>query len=147
MRLFLFSMIVLLTGCATQFENPRASIIDARVKACMTATKQTNLLSVEVPATTNFLSNQILIAKIKVSGSAATGALVDVLSLSSRPPVIAFGDNDEIIAATLEVALSKLPPNTVRSESPLCFSGDSQSVASLKKQAETANIRFLEIRD
>ena len=111
--------------------------------ACMAATKQSNILAIEVPAANNFISNKMAAATLQMGGSSTVNALVEVLSQPTRLPLAVIGANDEVTAATLEVALRKLAPGVKRSRQPLCFAGDPQYEAQLKVAAEAAGGFFL----
>jgi len=144
MKKILLVSLMVLSGCASA-PNHSASETKAGMAACMALTHQSHLLLVEIPSAGNALSDKLLVATIKMSGSNSVDNLVDVLSLPSRSPVVAYGSNDEVVAATLEAALAKLPSNTARSAEPLCFIGDSQFVPALQKAAASANIPFLSV--
>lgn len=51
-----------------------------------------------------------------------------------------YGDSDELAAATLGAALSKLPTGTKPVKQPICFMGDSRYEATLKPAAERAGL-------
>ncbi|WP_157889090.1 hypothetical protein [Herminiimonas arsenitoxidans] len=138
--------ISLLAGCAsTNTGTNRSSGGKTDVEVCMTAIKHSNLLIVEVPATGSFISNKMIVATVKATGSNAVDSLVSVLSLSARHAVVVVGDNDEVTAATVETALGKLPQATVRSKEPLCFAGDAQFEPGLRAAADAARISFLAV--
>lgn len=113
------------------------------VSACTAAIKGSDFLIVDVPAADNFISNKMIVATVKSTGSNAMDSLVKTMSLSVRPAIIVVGDNEEVTAATLEAALLKLPKGTARSSRPVCFAGASEHETSLKAAADVVGIPFV----
>lgn len=140
---FVFTL-VFLSGCtSTGGQSNRSNSLNQKMAACWAATKQSNILAIEVPAANNFISNKLAAATMQMGGSNAVDALVEVLSQPTRLPLAVVGTNDEVTAATLEVALRKLAPDTNRSTQPLCFAGDPQYGTQLKAAAKAAGVHFL----
>lgn len=140
---FVFTL-MFLSGCAATIgQSSRPSSVNQQMAACMATTKQTNILAIEVPAANNFISNKMAAATMQMGGSSTVSALVEVLSQPTRLPLAVIGFNDEVTAATLEVALRKLAPGVNRSRQPLCFAGDPQYGAQLKVAAEAAGVLLL----
>lgn len=138
--LYLLIAVCFLSSCATT-NNTLNSKND--VNACIGAVKGTDFLIVDVPAADNFISNKLIVATVKSTGSNAVDTLVNMMSLSARPAVIVTGENDDVTAATLEAAMLKLSNGTVRSRSPVCFSGAAEYEASLRAAADDAGIHFV----
>jgi hypothetical protein len=133
-----------LSGCAgIGSQSSQSSSLNQKMAACMAATKQSNLLAIEVPAANNFISNKMAAATLRMGGSNTVNTLVEVLSQPTRLPLAVIGANDEVTAATLELALRKLAPGVNRSKQPLCFAGDPQYEAQLKAAAEAVGVLLL----
>jgi hypothetical protein len=112
--------------------------------ACLNATNRSDLLAVRVPSASNPIASQMALAALKMgSGSNTVDELVRILSLPSGPPVAVFGDDDEIVAATIKVALGKLSANARRPSQQMCVSRQVQAAGDIQQTAEVANIHLL----
>lgn len=136
--------LILISGCAsTADQSIRSSPASSQqeiMAACMTATNARSITLVKVPAANNALSNRMAALTIKMGGSNTVDALVRILSQPTPPTTAVYGDSDELAAATLEAALSKLPTGTKPSRQPICFIGESRYEATLKPAAESAGL-------
>lgn len=139
--LYLLFAASFISGCATT-NNTHSSKDDTN--ACIAAVKgKTKLLIVDVPSADNFISNKLIVASVRTTGSTTIDTLINLMSLSARPAVIVTGDNDDVTAATLEAALLKLPQGKARSSQPVCFAGALEHRVSLKTAAEGAGIHLV----
>src|SRR3546814_12469225 len=94
--LYLLFAASLISGCATT-NNTHSSKDD--VNACIAAVKvKTRLLIVDVPAADNFISNKLIVATVKSTGSTTIDTLINLMSLSTGPAIIVIGDNDDVTA-------------------------------------------------
>ena len=139
---------VFISGCAStggQSSQTGAAPWQKNMAACKAATKQADwsITMMEVPAAGNAISNKMAAMTMKMGGSHTVDALVKILSQASRPTLAVYGDSDEMAAATLEVALNKLPSGAKYSRQPLCFIGDPQYEAQLKPAAERAGLLLM----
>jgi hypothetical protein len=140
-------LLIILSGCATT-PNQTKSDIKNIMGACLNTTNRSDLLGVKVPAASNPFAGKLVVSALKMgTGSNTVDALVKILSSPSGPPVAVFGDDDEITAATIEAALSKLPANAQRSSRQLCFSNTVQLTPSTQQAAEAARIQLLAVHD
>lgn len=139
--LSLLFAIILLSGCATT-NNTHSSKDDTN--ACIASIKgKARLLIVDVPSADNFISNKLIVASVKTTGSTTIDTLINLMSLPTRPSIIVTGDNDDVTAATLEAALLRLPKGKARSCQQVCFAGAREYGASLKTAAEGAGIHLV----
>jgi len=141
--LIAFSL-VLISGCANT-GDPSVGSSTAKspqqiMAACMTATHARSITLVEVPAAYNALSNRMAALTIKMGGSNTVDVLVKILSQPTPPTIAVYGNSDELAAATLEAALSKLPTRNKPSRQPICFIGEPRYEAMLKPAAERAGL-------
>ena len=137
---YLLFAISFLSGCASTNDAHKSK---NNANACIATAKGSDFLIVDVPAADNFISNKLIVATVKTTGSNAVDSLVETMSLSVRPAIIVVGDNEDVTAATLEAAFLKLPQGTVRSSKPVCFAGAPERETALKAAADIAGISFV----
>ena len=138
---FLLCLLVL-AGCASTApqDSTWSNRLREKVAACIAATRQTDLVVVDVPAARNTISNKMAIATLSMGGSNSVDALVQILSEPTRSAVAVIGINDEMTAATLAEAIKRLSSGTKRSSQPVCFVGEKSLGISLKTTADHAGV-------
>lgn len=137
--------LMLMSGCAAIGSGTRSNagaLPMNKVTACMTATQVTDFYVMNVPATSSVFSNKMLAIATRSGGSNASESLTAHLSQPTRKAIAVVSDSDEVIAATLEFALRKLPSGGNRSTQPLCFAGDPQYGADIKAIADEKGVPF-----
>lgn len=136
-----FAALILMAGCATtEQQGSQASPQPPKLGACVAAIKSIDLIALEVPSSKNSISNKMAAAAVKMGGSSTVDTLVKFLSQPKRPALAVVGESDELTAATLLAALSKLDSVPGRSRSPVCFVGDASYAGQLKPVAESVGL-------
>ncbi len=137
--------LMLMSGCAAMGSGARSNsgaLPMNKVTACMTATQVTDFYVMNVPTTSNGISNKMLAIATRSGGSNASESLIALLSQLTRKAIAVVSDSDEVTAATLEFALRKLPSGGNRSTQPLCFAGDLQYGPDIKAIADEKGVPF-----
>ena len=81
-----FVIYLTLSACAGGGANVRApgEMVKQSYAACAEATGSTEMLAIEVPAANNALSNKMMVAAMRISGSNTVDTLVKLLPQSER---------------------------------------------------------------
>jgi hypothetical protein len=150
MKKLLLILFIFLSGCATTSDHSQTMRkIESGGSVCMKADNRSDgLIVVRVPSADNVIANKMVVAALKMnSGSVTVDQLVKFLSLPSRPPIFVFGDDNDIVSTTIEMALTRLPTNVERSLQLLCVPDDVQLSPKLRQAAEAAKIELLTVHD
>ncbi|MEC5207719.1 pectin methylesterase-like acyl-CoA thioesterase [Vogesella perlucida] len=92
-----FALALLLTACASI--SPEQAIRTAQARYA-----DSNLLYVE--ASSNELTNALMVAALGTSASTSSTALVTLLQRSNQKPVVVAGQSERVTAATIRRAIS-----------------------------------------
>jgi hypothetical protein len=97
-----------------------------------------------VPNADNAISNGMVLATLKAGQLSRAGdQLVRFLKTPQNLPVGVVGDNDAIVAATIEAALKQIERG--QSNATLYYTGDAAYIPELKELAEKSGVNFVGI--
>jgi hypothetical protein len=95
-----------------------------------------------VPNADNAISSGMVLAALKAGQLSRAGdQLVRFLKIPQNPPVGVVGDNDAIVAATIEAALKQIEKG--QSNATLYYTGDAAYIPKLKDLAEKSGVNFV----
>jgi hypothetical protein len=101
-----FALILALSGCATVTQDQALKTVKS---------KYPEVLFVYVDASSNEISNALIVTSLKVTSSTTSDALVQMLRLSNKTPAVVAGKSDMVTAATIRRAIedagAALPKN------------------------------------
>lgn len=145
-RLAVLFCTFVLVGCASTGQSGSGAQQDTEraMAACLAATGQSKFLILSVPAVNNAISNQLVIASLKLGGgSNSVKALVNLLLMPEETTFLVVGDDPAITTATAEAALRELPADAKRAVHQLCIAADRNSAASLSSASDAAGIKLI----
>jgi hypothetical protein len=136
----LVALCTLLGACAS---NPPAPTQTQQMAAIAPWAGKGQLLMIEVPAASNAISNQMVVASLKLSGSSnAADQIVQVLRSGSAATVAVTGSNLEVNAATVQAALRGLSSPPVKTQTTLLMVGRPNDSAELEKAASAVGVKL-----
>lgn len=101
-----FALILALSGCATVTQDQALKTVKA---------KYPEGFFIYVDASSNEISNALIVTSLKVTSSTSSDALVPMLLLSHKTPAVVAGKSDMVTAATIRRAIedagAALPKN------------------------------------
>lgn len=101
-----FALILALSGCATVTQDQALKTVKA---------KYPEGFFIYVDASSNEISNALIVTSLKVNSSTSSDALVPMLLLSHKTPAVVAGKSDMVTAATIRRAIedagAALPKN------------------------------------
>ncbi len=101
------------------------------------------LLLVEVPASSNAISNQMIVASLKVGTSSnAADQIVQMLRSGSAATVAVTGSNLEINAATVQAALRAWAAAQAKTNTTILMVGRPADTTELEKAAASASVKL-----
>lgn len=124
------ALALLLTACASI--SPEQAIRTAQARYA-----DSNLLYVE--ASSNELSNTLMVAALSTSASTSSTALVALLRRSSQKPVVVAGQSERVTAATISRAINDAG-TSLPSGGRLVIVGDAKAFADVVSVAQSRGL-------
>lgn len=90
------ALVLTLSGCATVTQDQAMKTVKS---------KYPEVLFVYVDASSNEISNALIVTSLKVTSSTTSDALVPMLRLSNKTPAVVAGKSDMVTAATIRRAI------------------------------------------
>jgi len=125
-----FALALLLTACASI--SPEQAIRTAQARYA-----DSNLLYVE--ASSNELTNALMVAALGTSASTSSTALVTLLQRSNQKPVVVAGQSERVTAATIRRAISDAG-TSLPSRGKLVIIGDANAFAEVVTTAQSRGL-------
>lgn len=125
-----FALALLLTACASI--SPEQAIRTAQTRYA-----DSNLLYVE--ASSNELTNALMVAALGTSASTSSTALVTLLQRSNQKPVVVAGQSERVTAATIRRAISDAG-TSLPSRGRLVIIGDANAFAEVVTTAQSRGL-------
>lgn len=135
-----------LAGCASTDDSSTGSAqgFQQAAAACLAATGRSEMMALHVPAADNPISGRMAVASLRMGGgSQSVTMLVSLLQKPSRGAILLSGPNQEMTAATAEVALRELPKGAGTSSPPLCVAVGQAAGAGLVAAGKQAGIQLV----
>ncbi len=124
------ALALLLTACASI--SPEQAIRTAQARYA-----DSNVLYVE--ASSNELTNALMVAALGTSASTSSTALVTLLQCSNQKPVVVAGQSERVTAATIRRAINDAGTN-LPSRGKLVIVGDANAFAEIVTTAQSRGL-------
>ena len=134
---------MLLGGCASTSGNLPPVTQEQRLAAMAPWAAKGNLMVIEVPSTSNPLSNQMAIAALKAGSSSNTAdQIVQILRTGSATTLAVMGNNVAMNAATIQAALRDMAKSSGKTRTVLLLVGAPEDITALKAAASAAQVQL-----